>query len=76
MSALSKTNRGRARVRGWSAPEAGLAAALRQPANSTANSLEAVDTAKPQPRDEENLRAIDHIMEILGEGGYHCKLLE
>jgi len=82
MSALSKTNRGRAPVRdpraSGSASEAALAAAVRRPrpASSTGNSLEAVDTAEPQPRDDENLRATDHIMEILREGRYRCKLLK
>jgi hypothetical protein len=79
MSVLSKTNRGRARMRdARPGPKAQLPTTSHRPrrARSTANGLESAEPLGSKPHDDEQFRAIDHILEILREGGYRCELLD
>jgi len=50
------------------------AEANRLPSAPVANCLEPVETAGPATQDQ--MRDINHIMEILRGGGYHCELLQ
>jgi hypothetical protein len=78
MGALSKINRGRARVRDPRAAQrvsiGGFAS--RRARSPNAGRAKTANAAEPRAHAEEQFHAVDQIMEILRKDGYHCELLQ
>lgn len=77
VSGLSKSKQSRMQARGRIAGGALSAERPRRPdpLTPTANCFAPTKAAGPTPDDQEQIRAIDHIVQILREGGYSCELL-